>query len=100
MDTQKLLKEAKARFKHHENKLYLQEKYKNRLQFASQNGMWTASTNLITFLVNAPETVILVDDFGNPTKVYTQQLREDAWKIYDTTMREWFEEYTALSDLR
>lgn len=100
MNTQKLIQEAKARFKHHENKLYLQEKYKSKLTFTSQGGMWTVTKDFLAFLSSASHNVIIQDDFGNPVQVDTQQLLEESWAVYNTAMSEWHQEYTALQNLR
>lgn len=100
MDTQKLIQDAKARFRHNESKLYLQEKYKNKLTFANSGGMWTASPELISFLSLAPDEVILKDNFGNPVKVVARELKDEAWKIYHAVMSDWYREYNNLQGLR
>lgn len=100
MDTQKLITEAKARFKHHENKIYLQEKYGNSLTIVSQGGMWTITPEFLGFLASSPETVILKDNYGNPIRVETKKLYSEAVQIYNTTMEAWLQEYNNLKNLR
>lgn len=100
MDTQKLISDAKARFKYHENKLYLQEKYKNRLTFANQGGMWTITTELLAFLSTAPTEVIITDDFNNPVKIKTAELHKASLELYTAVMKEWYSEYSTLQNLR
>ncbi len=100
MDTRTLIQEAKARFKHHENKLYLQEKYKNKLTFPSQGGMWTASVELLGFLATVQDQVIIKDNFDNPIKINPQELHAVAWGLYQSTMQEWYDEYSALENNR
>lgn len=100
MNTQKLIQEAKARFKHHESKLYLAEKYKNMLTFAHSGGLWTATPELITFLTVSPEQITLKDDFGIPIRVTSKDLLEHCWKVYTQTMDEWLQEYNNLQNLR
>lgn len=100
MDTATLVEQAKARFKHHESKLYLQEKYKNKLTFASQGGLWTASIEFLSFLNSAPATCILPDNFGNPIKIDSGQLKKEAWDLFNAAMADWHAEYTELQKNR
>lgn len=100
MDTQKLIRDAKARFKYHESKIYLQEKYRNRLTFANQGGMWTVTPEFLGFLASAPEETVITDDYGNPIKVKTSILKDESWKLYNTIMGEWHAEYINLANLR
>lgn len=100
MDTQKLIKEAKARFKHQENKIYLQEKWNSKLVVVSQGGMWAVTQEFLAFLGTAPDNTVVLDYYGNPLKVNTKQLQEEAWTVYNNVMTEWFTEYEELKNLR
>lgn len=99
MDTTQLIRDAKARFKFQENKIYLNEKYSNRLTFASQTGMWTATPELINFLYVAKhrqDSIVLKDNFGNPIRVNPSVLEDEAWKIYNHVMDDWLNEHIEL----
>lgn len=100
MDTIDLIKQAKARFNHLESKIYLQEKYKNKLTFPCQGGMWTATKEFIAFLGQCNGEVVIEDVFGNPVKVDASTLLTQSWEIYNTVMGEWLNEYNGLSGYR
>lgn len=100
MDTNKLITEAKARFKHSESKLYLEEKYVNRLIIANQGGMWSVTPELLGFLKTAPDEVILKDNYNNPVKVNSAELLSEAQTLYSAVMLAWFTEYTELQSSR
>lgn len=100
MDTKKLITEAKARFSHHESKIYLTEKYSNRLTFANQGGMWTVSPEFIGFLRTAKNQVILKDDYNIPIKINSKELCNAMEDLYNTVMEEWLKEYTELKNKR
>lgn len=101
MDTNKLIAEAKARFNHYESKLYLTEKYTNKLTFANQNGMWTASPEFIAYLrTNTSERSILKDNYSVPVQVNTKDLLRSMEELYNTTMEEWHKEYNELKTKR
>ena len=101
MDTNKLISEAKARFNHYESKLYLTEKYTNKLTFANQNGMWTASPEFIAYLRSSNnEYAILKDNYNIPVRVNIIDLLKYMDEIYNTTMEEWHKEYNELKTKR
>lgn len=101
MDTKKLITEAKARFSHHESKLYLAEKYTSKLTFANQNGMWTASPELIAFLRSTDsEYTILKDNYNVPVNLKVLELLENMEDIYNTTMSDWYKEFNELKSKR
>ena len=100
MNTQKIIQEARAKFKRTESKIYLTEKYEPRLTFAFCGGMWTATTELLGFLEGAPPEVVILDNFGNPVQVDTEEFKKRCWENYNTVMAEWLKEYSELSTLR
>lgn len=100
MNTQQLVRETRARFKHQESKLYLEEKYSSQLTFSSQGGSWTASPELISFLAQSDSTIILLDNFKNPIKVDTTTLLEQMKSVYDNIMQEWYDEFEQLRGYR
>jgi hypothetical protein len=96
-----IVEKAKARFNHNESRIYLKEKYTNLLQLVHMNGMFTVTIELIAFLSapsNDTESIIIVDDYGNPTQVDRKKLLEEARKHYNKIMTQWLEEHTELSE--
>lgn len=101
MDTQKLISQAKARFKHQEAKIYLQEKYFPRLSLANQGGMWQITTDFLSFLKSCKDAeLIILDSFKKPIKIKRKLLLEEAEKTYKEVMEEWYLEYTELQKNR
>lgn len=100
MNTNQLVSDAKVRFKHLESKLYLHEKYTSLLNFTAQNGNWTASIELISFLRNSNDKVILLDNFKNPVKVDSKLLLDQTENLYNKVMEEYLSEFTKLQGNR
>lgn len=100
MKTEQLVNEAKQRFKHTESKLYLQEKYNSLLHFSSQNGNWTASIDLISFLRTCPNNVIIMDNFKNPIYVDSKSLLKEMENLYNIVMNEYLNEFKKLETKR
>ena len=101
MDTKTILSQAKARFSHNQNKEYLKSKYKGKLIFASQGGLWTASPELLSQLASSSaKTLVMLDNYENPIKVDRIDLLEYANDLYLSVMHEWHEEFTKLQALR
>lgn len=100
MDTKSLITTAKARFKHQEAKLYLQEKYQNKLTIASQGGYWTITTEWLAYLQTCPDTTIILDNYNNPVQVNSAELLQQAKLIYESTMVQWLAEWKTLESLR
>lgn len=101
MDINTLINDTKARFSHNSAKAYLKEKYQARLIIAEQSGLWTASTELISFLssINTKHT-ILIDNFNNPVKVDTESLLSKLIEVYNSVMQEWYDEWCTLETKR
>ena len=101
MDTEQLIKEAKARFEHKSAKAYLHEKYSNKLQIAEQGGLWKADPQTITLLQSFnTKTVILTDIFGNVVEVDRKVLLEKLKNQYQTVMKQWHDELKSLEAKR
>jgi hypothetical protein len=101
MDTQSLIREAKARFQHQESKNYLKEKYTAELNFTDQGGLWTADLTLLSFLRTLPhKKTILLDNYGKPVEVDVSELLAVAQDVYDNTMKNWYEEFQELKNKR
>lgn len=101
MNTEDLIKEAKARFHLNYQKSQLKEKYNSKLLFANQGGLWLAGPELFaTLLFFIGEEIIIVDNYGNPVKVNKTNLWLHASKVYSTVMEEWYTEHESLKNLR
>ena len=101
MDTTQLIADAKARFAHNSAKAYLKDKYQSRLIVAEQEGLWTASTSLISFLSSIDvEYCVIIDNFDNPVSVNVSELREKLVYTYMTVMNEWCAEWEAVEGKR
>lgn len=95
-----LIQEIKARFNHHESKLYLQEKYINQLTMVSQGGLWTITPELLGYLKNAEEETILIDNYNQPVKVNTQELLKTLEEKYKTVTENWLNEFNSVCQKR
>lgn len=101
MDTDQLIRDMKARFSHNSSKEQLKEKYKSKLVFADQGGLWTISPTLLSMLVcSNASTLVLLDDYENPIKVDRYALLKKANTIYLEVMEEWHTEFTELQNKR
>jgi hypothetical protein len=102
MDTKTLITEAKARFNHNSAKVYLKDKYDSKLIVASQEGLWRADQQTISFLnsMNNDNYVIMIDTFNNPVQVNREQLLEVLKTTYNTVMLEWYKEWKELEGKR
>lgn len=100
MDTQKLIDDSRARFSYRESKLYLEEKYQNRLVVTHNGGMFKVDVALLSFLTHAPPEVVIADTYNNPIRVDTPKLLADANSIYTTVMDEWNREWLELRKTR
>jgi len=100
MDTANLVNQVRARFKFQEAKLYLQEKYKNKLLAFSQGGVWTITPALIAFLRTAPENTILLDTYDVPIRIITAKLLEEVELVYNQVMDEWIKEWEQLEKIK
>jgi len=101
MDTVQLINDAKARFSHNSQKAQLKDKYTSKLTFVEQGGMWTANLELFTILTALiPDSVVIVDNYGNPVKVNRVQLLSTARQVYRSVMDAWYAEYESLKNNR
>jgi hypothetical protein len=101
MDTENLIKEAKARFSHNSAKQYLKDKYSSKLSVAEQGGLWLATPELLGFLASLEQDqVIIVDSFENPVKVNRMELLIKLLSTYNTVMLQWYNEHKELENKR
>lgn len=101
MDTENLIKEAKARFSHNSAKAQLADKYKSKLSLAEQGGLWEVTPNLIAFLNTLSQnTVVLIDSYGTPVKVDRQILLSKLIDTYNTVTDKWLADWEELEKKR
>ena len=101
MDTKTLIAEAKARFSHNSAKAYLKDKYDSKLIVASQDGLWKADKQTISFLNSFTDNyIVVIDTFDNPVQVNRDQLLELLQTTYNTVMLEWHKEWKDLEGKR
>lgn len=101
MDTENLIKEAKARFSHNAAKTYLQDKYKSKLSIAEQGGLWNITPDLLSFLASLEqERVVIIDSFNNPVKVNRRDLLVKLLTTYNSVMEQWHKEWAELENNR
>jgi hypothetical protein len=102
MDTDNLIKHARARFDHEAARRVLKEKYQAKMIFAHAGGMWCAGPELLTLLHVCHETtpVVLLDLYKTPVKVIPHELFEKASQIWQEQMTAWLVEHEELSKQR
>lgn len=101
MDTNSLIKDARARFNHISAKALLKEKYQSKLIVATQNGLWKATPELIGFLASLEQDrVIVLDSFECPINVDRLELLRTLLRTYNSVMDEWNMEWTKLEKQR
>jgi hypothetical protein len=105
MNTESLITDAKARFSHNSAKAYLKDKFSSKLIVAEQGGLWTASPQLISFIIaqsdfTIDDTVILIDNFDNPVQVKGPALLAVLQTTYNTVMNAWHAEWKELEGKR
>jgi len=101
MDTKRLITEAKARFAHKAAQDYLREKYKNKFQIATQQGLWLANEQTINFLsLFSTKKMILKDFYDTPIEVDRKELLDTLKKLYADTMKEYHKEWKELEAKR
>lgn len=101
MDINALISETKARFSHNSAKEYLREKYDSKLILATQNGLWKATPETISFLNSLrTDKCILIDRFNNPVEVDRLDLLNDLCNLYQEVMNQWYAEWKELEGKR
>ena len=85
-----LTQKIKARFDHEAAKQVLSEKYEAKLLFAHQGGMFRAGADLIVLLSSFDmDTVVILDEFNNPTEVDRQSLLQEAKQRHQEQLNAW-----------
>ena len=101
MDTDQLISHARSRFDHATAKRVLKEKYQAKMLFAYGGGMWLAGPELLNTLMCCPGTEsIVLDLYGNPVKVITTELFNQAQQRWQEQMNAWLVEYEELNKKR
>lgn len=101
MDTKTLLATAKARYAYNSSKEYLKQKYGPKLLVASQDGLWKADQQTISFLSVIPtDQVVMIDTFDRLVLVNRLELLETLTEVYTSVMTEWHNESLQLEGQR
>lgn len=94
MDTENLISQSRARFEHATNKRLLKEKYQAKLNFGYNGGMFNAGPELLTVLLNCPDSeAVILDLYENPIKVNTKELYSQTQHRWQEQMTAWLVEY-------
>ena len=94
MDTEKLIAHGRARFEHAAARRLLKEKYQAKMLFAHAGGMWQAGPDLLCILsVCTTAQAVILDLYGQPTRISVQELRELAYQRWQEQMNAWAVEY-------
>jgi len=96
-----LISKIKIRFDHEAAKKVLREKYQSKMLFAHAGGMWRAGPELQTTLLTCPDAeAVLLDVYGNPVKVPTQELYRLSQQRWQEQMNAWLVEWESLQQQR
>lgn len=101
MESNQIIKQARARFDHAAARRILREKYEAKLLFADQGGMWRAGPELLVLLNSCPDdTVVLLDLYDIPIKVTVKDLYQRVYEHWQEQMLAWLIEHDALTRQR
>ena len=101
MDSENILRHARARFDHESARRILREKYQARLIFGHGGGMFRATPELILWLESLSDgSVILEDLYQTPVQVVARDLANEMRVRYAEQMNAWLQEYQELQQQR
>lgn len=101
MDTDDLIKYARARFDHESARRVLREKYQTKMIFGYNGGMWRASPEMITFLaLYGDQDVVVPDLYDTPIKFNARVMRDIMQAKWQEQMNAWECEYQEISSQR
>lgn len=100
MDTDTLVKTARARFALQASRHHLQEKYTSQLTMPYAGGMWKITPEFLAILSTQSGDIILTDIYNTPISVSASEFLPLARQHYDKVMTAWLTEYQALTKLR
>nr|NDG05586.1 hypothetical protein [Oxalobacteraceae bacterium] len=101
MDTDDLIKYARARFDHESARRVLREKYQTKMIFGHNGGMWRASPEMITFLaLYGDQDVVVPDLYDTPIKFNARVMRDIMQTKWQEQMNAWECEYQEISSQR
>jgi len=97
MNTDTIITQSRTRFDHNQAKQVLREKYEAKMLFAHAGGMWKAGADLLVLLNTVTsDTVVLVDEYGTPVEVATQELKTLVEQRWQEQMNAWLTEHEEL----
>jgi len=101
MNTEELTQTIRSRFDYESAKQVLKEKYEAKMLFADSEGMWRAGPKLLTTLLTCPdEEAVIIDEYGTPVKVQTQDLYKKAQERWQEQMNAWLNEFNEVNRQR
>ena len=101
MNTDDLISHSRARFDHVAAKRILREKYKARMIFAHDGGMWRAGPELLNILATvSPGDAVLLDLYETPVRVNVPELFAKSHERWQEQMNAWLVEHDELSKKR
>lgn len=97
MDKNQIITQGRARFEHHAAKKLLKEKYEAKMIFGYNGGLFRAGPELLTTIEVCPsETAVIVDEYGNPVEINTNELKEMAQQRWQEQMNLWLSEFNEI----
>lgn len=101
MDTDHLISHARSRFDHEAARRALREKYKTKMVFGHEGGMWSAGPELISLLQACPDgTAVIEDLYGNPVRVDVADMLMLAQQRWQEQMNAWLVEHEQMQNQR
>lgn len=101
MNTDDLVAHSRARFDHAAAKRLLREKYEAKMLFAYNGGMFRAGPELQMTVLTCPGTdAVILDLYGNPVKIQTQELLTLSQQRWQEQLNAWHVEYEQLQNQR
>tara|TARA_R110000803_G_scaffold204482_1_gene270564 strand:+ start:730 stop:1038 length:309 start_codon:yes stop_codon:yes gene_type:complete len=96
-----LIQNSKARFDHEANRALLKQKYKAKLIFAHNGGLWSAGPELLSVLNCCnTDSVVILDLYDNPIKVNVAALINETHSLWQEQMNAWLIEHESFRKLR
>jgi hypothetical protein len=101
MNTEQIVAHARSRFDHESARRILKEKYQAKMLFAYNGGMFCAGPELQMTALTCPDAAaVILDLYGNPVRIHTQELLALSQQRWQEQMNAWLVEFEELSNQR